>query len=414
MKLNILILFSSSLLSLWLGIAFASDPQCGREAGGALCRNNLCCSYWGFCGNTSIYCEDRCQSQCWNSPPPPPPSPPPPSPPPPSPPPPSPPPPSPPPPSPPPPSPPPPSPPPPASPERPDHRCGPNYGNNPCGPGRCCSTANWCGSTSAYCQGSACQYQCWDREHWVDLPRALLRNDNNATNNVIVSNIISEPLFNEMFKHRKDCPSQSFYNYDSFIIAAASFPGFGTTGDIETRKRELAAFFAETSQATTGEWTDSIDPHAWGYCYISRTTSENDYCTSSRWLCASGKKYSSRGPIQLTHNYNYGLAGGALGIDLINDPDLVATDSVVSFKTAIWFWMTEHDNNPSFHNILVNANSGPNQLPTYGHGNYGGLRTGTNIVGYYKRYCDMLGVSYGDILDYFSDQTSFSPKVSSI
>ena len=56
-----------------------------------------------------------------------------------------------------------------------------------------------------------------------------------------------------MFKHKKDCPSRGFYSYDAFIIATTSFPHFGTTGDITTRKRELAAFFAQTSLATTGK-----------------------------------------------------------------------------------------------------------------------------------------------------------------
>ena len=31
-----------------------------------------------------------------------------------------------------------------------------------------------------------------------------------------------------------------------------SFGGFGTTGDVNTRKRELAAFLAQTSHETTG------------------------------------------------------------------------------------------------------------------------------------------------------------------
>ena len=34
-------------------------------------------------------------------------------------------------------------------------------------------------------------------------------------------------------------------------------------------------------------------------------------------------------------NYNYGQAGKAIGADLINNPDLVATDPTISFKTAI-------------------------------------------------------------------------------
>ncbi|KAF4390616.1 hypothetical protein F8388_006113 [Cannabis sativa] len=482
MKFSIFIVFS---LFVFVGTVSGDKPECGRAVGGAVCPNNLCCSYWGFCGSTPPYCKYGCQSQCSPSPPlprnperpdhrcgpnvgntpcnpdrccsihgycgstaaycegsscdyqcwkspsppppsppppsppppsppppsppppsppppsPPPPSPPPPSPPPPSPPPPSPPPPSPPPPSPPPPSPPPPSPPPPANPERPDHRCGPTTANNPCNPGRCCSSYGWCGSTDEYCSGAVCRYQCWGGERWIDLPRALLQHDNTTTssNNNVISNIISEPIFNEMFKHRKDCPSRGFYDYQSFVIAAASFSDFGTTGDVATRKRELAAFFAHTSQATTGEWTSTIDSYAWGLCFINRTAGDDDYCTSSHWSCASNKTYNSRGPFQLTHNYNYGLAGGAVGVDLINDPDLVATDSVVSFKTAIWYWMNQHDNNPSLHDMVINANSGTHNqvLPTYVNTN----NASKNTVGYYKRYCDMLEVSYGDYLDYY-------------
>ncbi|XP_062110885.1 mulatexin-like [Humulus lupulus] len=301
--------------------------------------------------------------------------------------------------------------------ERPDHKCGPSVGNPPCGNTRCCSIHNWCGGGSSYCSGGNCRYQCWfvahGSSHAHDLPRALLRNNDG------LSKILSESVYDEMFKHMKDCPSQGFYNYDAFLAAAASFPGFAATGDVATRKRELAAFFGQTSQATTGQRSDPIDSHAWGYCHINGTTldsHENDYCTSSHWPCASGKRYDSRGPVQLTHNYNYGLAGESLGIDLINNPDLVATDPIVSFKTAIWFWMTQHDNKPSCHDIVINAHSQGRVIPNYGTviGNiFNGQRPNdnnqvtdraTNSIGYYKRYCDMLDVSYGDNLKYWYDQ----------
>jgi hypothetical protein len=41
-------------------------PQCGRQAGNRKCPNNLCCSKFGFCGNTHEYCDkdQGCQSQC--------------------------------------------------------------------------------------------------------------------------------------------------------------------------------------------------------------------------------------------------------------------------------------------------------------------------------------------------------------
>jgi hypothetical protein len=71
-----------------------------------------------------------------------------------------------------------------------------------------------------------------------------------------VSSLISESLFNELLKHRNDqaCKSNGFYTYNAFIAASQSFNDFGTTGDDTTRKRELAAFFAQTSHETTGEF----------------------------------------------------------------------------------------------------------------------------------------------------------------
>ncbi|XP_062111295.1 mulatexin-like [Humulus lupulus] len=286
--------------------------------------------------------------------------------------------------------------------ERPDHRCGPSYNNPPCDGRRCCSIHNYCGDGNDYCGRGNCRYQC--RFQFAALTGVLPLRDN------AITKFISKSLYSNMFKHTSDCQSQGFYSYDAFITAAQSFPGFATTGDVSTRKRELAAFFAQTSHLTTGGY-DFSDPHAWGHCNINETahtTADNDYCTSSQWPCASGKKYFSRGPIQLTHNYNYGLAGKAIGVDLIKNPDLVATDPVVSFKTALWFWMTKHDSKPSCHDILINANS---QISSYTvidkivNGNSqveeNKLEENSRVstsVGYYKRYCDMLGVSYGKLI----------------
>ncbi|GMN29562.1 hypothetical protein TIFTF001_047945 [Ficus carica] len=115
------------------------------------------------------------------------------------------------------------------------------------------------------------------------------------------------------------------------------------------------------------------------------------------------------------NNHNYGLVGEALGIDLINNPDLVATDPVVSFKTAIWFWMTRHQNKPSFHGVIINANSEPSHIPN--HSNFGQesvLDVVNRSIGYYKRYCDMLKVSFGDNLKYWYDGTPNFSDVSRI
>ncbi|KAA8544910.1 hypothetical protein F0562_019695 [Nyssa sinensis] len=44
----------------------ANAQQCGRQAGGQLCQNNLCCSQWGYCGSTDEFClpSNNCQSNC--------------------------------------------------------------------------------------------------------------------------------------------------------------------------------------------------------------------------------------------------------------------------------------------------------------------------------------------------------------
>ncbi|GMH10497.1 hypothetical protein Nepgr_012338 [Nepenthes gracilis] len=54
-----------ALIMLCLAVGAAAQ-QCGRQAGGALCSNNLCCSQWGYCGSTDQYCSpaQNCQSNC--------------------------------------------------------------------------------------------------------------------------------------------------------------------------------------------------------------------------------------------------------------------------------------------------------------------------------------------------------------
>lgn len=124
----------------------------------------------------------------------------------------------------------------------------------------------------------------------------------------------------------------------------------------------------------------------------------------------------------MSSNYNYGPAGEALGLDLLSQPDLVATDALVSFKTAIWFWMTPQWNKPSAHDVITgqwipsDADQQAGRLPGYGvitNIINGGIECGRgfnqavkNRIEYYERYCRMLGVSYGDNLDCYN-QTSF-------
>ncbi|KAL0013217.1 hypothetical protein SO802_000286 [Lithocarpus litseifolius] len=58
MKLvSLILLFFAFLLG-------TTAEQCGTQAGGAVCPNGLCCSQFGWRGNTNDYCGNGCQSQC--------------------------------------------------------------------------------------------------------------------------------------------------------------------------------------------------------------------------------------------------------------------------------------------------------------------------------------------------------------
>ncbi|XP_073106012.1 basic endochitinase A isoform X2 [Elaeis guineensis] len=298
-------------------------------------------------------------------------------------------------------------------------QCGSQAGGQTCPNGLCCSQYGYCGSTSAYC-GDGCQSQC---SGGGSTPSPTPPSPTPSGGSGVAS-LISSSLFDQMLMHRNDavCPANGFYTYDAFISAANFFSGFGTTGDDTTRKREIAAFLAQTSHETTGGWATAPDgPYAWGYCFKEEQGATSDYCVqSAQWPCAPGKKYYGRGPIQISYNYNYGPAGEAIGQDLLNNPDLVATNPDVSFETALWFWMTPQSPKPSCHDVITGqwtpsaADQAAGRVPGYGvitNIINGGLECGRgqdsrveDRIGFYKRYCDLLGVSYGDNLDCYNQR----------
>ena len=128
-------------------------------------------------------------------------------------------------------------------------QCGTQAGGAVCPNGLCCSQFGWCGNTNDYC-GNGCQSQCSSGGS----PTTPSPTTPSGGGGGDVSSLISTSLFDQMLKYRNDprCKSNGFYTYNAFIAAAQSFNGFGTTGDDTTRKRELAAFLAQTSHETTG------------------------------------------------------------------------------------------------------------------------------------------------------------------
>ncbi|MCD9560373.1 Chitinase 1 [Datura stramonium] len=125
-------------------------------------------------------------------------------------------------------------------------------------------------------------------------------------------------------------------------------------------------------------------------------------------------------------NYNYGPCGVAIGEDLLGNPDLVENDVLISFKAALWFWMTPQPPKPSCHDVIIGkwvpspTDQKANRFPGYGvitNIINGGLECGhgpddrvKNRIGFYLRYCPILGVSPGENLD-CGDQRPFPPAL---
>ncbi|MEO5730148.1 MAG: glycoside hydrolase family 19 protein [Byssovorax sp.] len=154
--------------------------------------------------------------------------------------------------------------------------------------------------------------------------------------------ILSRSVFETMFPNRS-----GFYTYDALVAAAATFPGLATTGDADTRKREVAAFLANVSHETGG------------LVYVEEIA-KGLYCDTS-WGppgcgCAAGKRYFGRGPIQLSWNGNYCAAGNALGLPLQSNPDLLSQDATAAWRTGFWFWTTQTGaGSMTAHNAIING-----------------------------------------------------------
>ncbi|XP_047057355.1 chitinase 10-like [Lolium rigidum] len=235
-----------------------------------------------------------------------------------------------------------------------------------------------------------------------------------------VASIVSEELYSSLFLHKDDaaCPAKGFYTYASFIRATRKFPKFGGAGDLVTRKREIAAFLAQISHETTGGWATAPDgPYSWGLCFKEEISPQSSYCdaTDKQWPCYPGKSYHGRGPIQLSWNFNYGPAGQALGFDGLRNPEQVANCSDTAFQTALWFWMTPRQPKPSCHQVIVGeycpsaADAAANRTAGFGLVTNivnGGLECNiandarvNSRIGFYRRYCQVLGVDVGSNLD---------------
>lgn len=102
---------------------------------------------------------------------------------------------------------------------------------------------------------------------------------------------------------------------------------------IETRKQQ-AAFLAQCAHES-GEFR-YMREIASGEQYEGRKDLGNTQP-------GDGKKYPGRGPIQITGRANYAACGKALGLDLINHPELLELPEH-GCRGSAWFWSSNNLN----------------------------------------------------------------------
>ncbi len=229
-----------------------------------------------------------------------------------------------------------------------------------------------------------------------------------------VSSLLPKQQYEQFFPHHNP-----LYSYEAFIQATASFPLFAGEGSPETRKRELAAFFAHAAHETTngGPGAEGGE-YAWGLYYTEEQGCAGGHCPvyntggTSPYRPVAGKSYYGRGPLQLSYAYNYGLAGAELGLPLLEKPELASHDGVIAFRTALWFWMRSQQPKPSCHDVICgkwipDANDRKlGRLPGFGmtiNIINGGVECNSkdpaikknreDRIGFYRRFAALLGSS---------------------
>jgi len=104
---------------------------------------------------------------------------------------------------------------------------------------------------------------------------------------------------------------------------------------------ELAQFMAQTKHES---WDFSrLKEKGVGQGYFAKKYDRQYAPRTAKILgnkqIGDGEKYHGRGFIQLTGRDNYRMASQALGIDLLNNPELAERPDVAA-KIAIWYWQT--------------------------------------------------------------------------
>jgi hypothetical protein len=189
----------------------------------------------------------------------------------------------------------------------------------------------------------------------------------------ILDKHLTRATFNSWFSGRAASQYDTFYTYDNLCEALDLFSDFANTGNDTSDKREIAAFFAN----------------------VARETGELQYIEE---ISQTVPTYYGRGPIQLTHSYNYKAAGEYIGESLEANPGLVSSDGVISWKTGLWFWMAASGACKGTCHDGIHNGGGLGKTIDIINGGYecrGPTPAAQERITYFERYISDLGVDAG-------------------
>jgi hypothetical protein len=194
--------------------------------------------------------------------------------------------------------------------------------------------------------------------------------DAGPSGSCVLDGLLGQTTFNGWFPNRN-----SVYTYAGLCTALQKpgYASFAKSGDTTTDKREVAAFFAHVAWETGN--------------LVFTDQQQKDPATGRYW---------GRGPLQLTWDYNYAACGGAIGADLTNSPELVSTDPVITWETALWFWL-RNDSGKGFtsHDAIGRGNFGDTLRVINSIECVAGNSAQQARIDNYTRYCAQLMVDPG-------------------
>ncbi|XP_042027562.1 endochitinase 4-like [Salvia splendens] len=189
--------------------------------------------------------------------------------------------------------------------------------------------------------------------------------------------------------HQSVCTKPEHIQHSELLSAHATAKGRDSTA--------VGGFFLRWPHIQPSELLDPLTTPsgklAAFFVHVAHETGKNGeqskpYCdpTYSKWLCAANKHYYGRGPLKLTWNYNYGVASRAIGFNLLKNPELVATNALVSIKASIWFWME------NCHGPFISGKGFGATIRAINSTECDGKRTTqvSSRVKYYEDYCKQL------------------------